>query len=83
MSFWLIISTVMSMPVAFLNSSVDLDVGGGDEAAPLQIMELARLRVRRSLAAKERRGEKRATGYRGRLDELAPRDGGPGRSWRG
>ena len=51
--------------------AVDLDVGVGDEAAPLQIVHLARLRVRGRLAAEEGRREQRAAGDRGRLDEPA------------
>ena len=67
-----------------LGLPVDLGVGGGNEAGPLQIVHLARLRVGRRLAAKERCCHQRPAGDGGRLDELPPSHGAAGWCpWRG
>jgi hypothetical protein len=47
---------------------VDLDVSGGNEAAPLQIVDPAALRIDGRPATQERRGCQRPTGNRGRFD---------------
>ena len=58
---------------------VDLGVGFGNEAGPLQIVHLARLRVGRRLAAQERRGRDGSARDRRGLDELPARQALAGR----